>query len=234
MAELALTSLINDANLKAYYKLENANDTTPNAFNLTNNNTVSFASGKHGNGADFGSSNTDKSLSIASDLGINGGACSIVGWFKLNADIADGGAWQLVAQEDATNDILNAISYTRSGSTRTVAFRRYRQGIAGDEVTHNVNLGTTEWHHLAVTYDATNLRGYLDGALVAGPTAFSGNGAGVASASFAIGNNRGAAAGSNGYASILADDVAVFNRALSLSEIETLYKDTNNGLLAIL
>src|SRR6478736_10076054 len=86
MAELASTSLINDANLIAYYKAENAND-SKGSNTLTNNNTVAFSAAKFNNGFDGGSANTNKSMSIANALSFSGGAYSITLWVKLNTEI---------------------------------------------------------------------------------------------------------------------------------------------------
>jgi hypothetical protein len=226
MAELYTTSLFSDANLKAYYRLESGALTTDskNGFTLTNNNSVGEDMGKYGGAADFGTANTNKSLSIANDLGITGGAITITGWYRPNTDIGNGGVWIFTAQEDSGTSVQYAIEYRRSGATRTLVFRRYRQGIAANEITYNVDLGTTSYRHIVLTYDGTNLRGYLDGSLVAGPTAFSGNGTGVTADSFSIGNQRGLASGNGFYSSIDADDVAVFSRALTADEIGILFR----------
>lgn len=230
MSELLNTSLFNDANLVAYYRVESGALTTDSkgSFTLTNNNTVGEDTGQFGGAADFGTANTNKSLSIADNLGITGGAISITGWFKQNTDIGDGNTWYFAAQEDATNDVQYAIAYTRSGATRTLHFSRTKQGVATEEGTYNIDLGTSIFHHIVLTYDATNIRGYLDGDLVAGPTAASGNGTDITAASFAIGNQRGLATGHAFYSSIDADDVAVFTDALSAGEVTTLFKEVAN------
>lgn len=234
MAELNTLALKNDAALKAYYRLNSGaltTDSGPNTKTLTNNNTVGEDTGKYGGAADFGTANTNKSLSRVDDLGIQGGACSLAGWFRVNTAIADGGSWMFVAVEDSGTSVQYGIQYSRSGSTRTLTFRRYRQGVSADAVTYNVDLGATNWHHIVLTYDGTNLRGYLNNSLVAGPTGYSGNGSGVSADSFSIGNQRGAATGNRLFASIDADDVAVFSKALSVDEIDELYTDVASGAI---
>lgn len=220
--------------LKAYYKTETGALTTDNAnngFTLTNNNVVAEASGKYGIAADFGSNNTTKSLSIVDNLGIRGGAVSMSIWVKVNSDIADGGDWLFTALEDSTTSTQFGIGYQRTGATRNIVFKRFRQGVAADQITYNVDLGISNFHHLVLTYDTTNLRGYLDNVLVAGPTAFSGNGSGVTAHSFSIGNQRGLATGNGYYASAIIDDIGIFNRALSAAEISLIYTDTTSGVV---
>ncbi|MBI5954465.1 MAG: LamG domain-containing protein [Chloroflexi bacterium] len=215
------TSLFADANLVAYWELESGALTTDSkaSYTLTNSNSVSSGTGQFGGAADYGSSNTNKNLGVTSDLGITNGTFSISLWVKLNTEVGVGAEYSFVSSEDTTNDILKQINYYETGGTRRVAFRRWRQGIAADEVTYDVTLGTSNWSHFVVTYDATNLRGYYNGSLVAGPTAFSGDGSGVATAQTNIGSYR----NSSNYSSVLIDDVAFFNDALTAGEVTTLY-----------
>jgi hypothetical protein len=55
-------------NLRAYYKLENLNDSSGRGFNLTNNNSVAFSPAKYANGADFGTSGTNKGLTTTTNV----------------------------------------------------------------------------------------------------------------------------------------------------------------------
>lgn len=224
MAELSTTSLFADANLKAYYKLESGaltTDSGPNGYTLTNNNTVGEASGKYGICADLGTANTDKSLSIVNDLGITNGAVTMALWIKMRTEISTG-TWSLLQHEDAGTSINYQIEYDYNGGTRRLNFRRDKQGVAEGVSNYTVTLGTADWHHVVLTYDTTNLRGYVDGALVAGPTALSGDGTGVAADVFSIGAFRGTV---DGFTSAYIDDVGVFNRALTDAEVLTLYTD---------
>ncbi|MCA9402288.1 MAG: DUF2341 domain-containing protein [Candidatus Omnitrophica bacterium] len=75
---------------------------------------------------------------------------------------------------------------------------------------------TDDWHHLALTWDGSTLRMYIDGA-VSGTT-FSGSGAlnDTSQNNFYIGNDEG---GSGTFFNGLLDDVRVYNRALTAVEI---------------
>jgi hypothetical protein len=74
-------------NLRAYYKLENLNDLSGNGFTLTNNNSVAFNQGKFTNGADFGSSGTNKGLTYESNVfsALKVNNLQVMFWFKLNS-----------------------------------------------------------------------------------------------------------------------------------------------------
>lgn len=224
MATLRSTLLFNDANLKAYYEHSAGAllvDSSPNGNTLTNNNTVAEGTGKYGGGADFSATNTNKSLSVASNLGIDGGVISIVGWFQLKAEIASGN-WALAFQESATTDVGYYLDYAYNGGSRTLSFWRIREGVDTVGYTHSLTMGTTNKYHLALTYDGTNVRGYVDGTLVGTSASATGNGTGGVSA-FRIAAFAG---GSGGFASIISDDVAVFDRVLTADEIANLASDT--------
>lgn len=217
------TSLFSDANLLAYYELENGALTTDSkgSNTLTNNNTVGSDTGKFGGAADFGTANTNKYLSRADTLGVanSNTAVSFAGWVKLNTEITAGNAWQLSAMTFVTNNVYYIFIYDFGGASRKLQFQRVRGGVIAQGYDHTVTMGTTDWHHIALTWDTSTLRAYFDGTEV-GNTAASGNGSGSGSANaFSIGAyvNGGSAS------SIDVDDFAVFNKALSAAEVTTLY-----------
>lgn len=213
MAEIMTVSLKNDANLRAYYRLANVNDSSPNGFNLSASGSPTYVAGRFGNavrlatGSDF--------VSIANDLGITGGACSISFWMKMESEISAGNSY--IQQTDGGLNVGHSILYEYNAGTRRLYFRRSRWNVVHEGPTYNVSLGTV-WHHIVYTYDGTNVRGYLDGALVAGPTAASGNGSAAGSDLFTLVGNT----GSN---PTLFDDVAVFNRALTATEVLNIFSN---------
>ena len=95
--------------------------------------------------------------------------------------------------------------------------------IGNNAISYNTTLATGTWHYVAMTYDGTNLRGYLDGSLVAGPTAESGSGVGT------CGDPNYTSVGaihSGSYMQFMdgeIDESSVWSRALSASEISQLY-----------
>jgi len=208
--------------LRAYWKLDessgNAADSSGNGYTLTNTNTVGYAAALINNGSDHGTSNTNKRLVTTNDLGIDGGHISISGWIKLRTEISDGGFWSLLEQRGGATSVNYRIDYGRSGSTYTLQANRARNGISDNVVSTTGALGTSNWNHFVLTYDGT-LRLYVNGSSVGTPLTTSGNGSGGVSDGFAI------ASTANGFlhASIYADEVGVWSRALTASEVTSLY-----------
>lgn len=221
--ELINTTLYNDANLVAYYRLENTNDSKA-SFNLTNNNTVAFNAAKFNNGADYGSTNTNKSLTIANKLGITGGNITFLFWFKASVTPAEGVDFELCSQSDGTNFIWYAMRYQRDSGNLQVRSFRNKSGVANQNDINAIDLGTTGFHMMAMTYDGTTLKSYVDGSLLGSGTAASGSGSSGVSDNFAIGA---AVGGGSDFTNGIIDDVAVFSRALSATEILNHYNGTD-------
>lgn len=204
--ELYSTSLYTTANLVAYYRLEDATD-SKGSRNLTNNNSVSFSAAKFNNGANFGTSNTNKYLSYSTDNGgIDGGAMSISLWVKLSTEVANNGpVYTFVSQGSSVSKVRYQISYDEVGGVFYLSFVRNKNGVGNTTVVTTVSggLGTSNWHHLVLTYDNTNVTGYLDGSSI-GQTAGSGNGSSVTTNGYYIGAND----TQDRFASALIDDVA--------------------------
>jgi hypothetical protein len=226
--ELAQTSLYTDSDLVAYYRLENTND-TKGSNNLTNNGSVTFISAKFNNGAEGGSANTTKSLTVSSNLSYTGGAYSIAGWAKINTELTTANQqYSLFSVQDGITKTGLQIYYseTGEGSGYFLNFQRTKNYVGADNALYSLSsgLGTADWHLFALTYDGTNLRGYLDGSLVAGPTSASGSGTtqGTSGASILC-EVLGASGGVNMRASAIADDVAFFSRALTAAEVSSLF-----------
>lgn len=217
---LSQTKFINDVNLVAYYKLEDVND-SKGAYTLTNTNTVAFSAAKFDNGADFGTTNTNKKLEIADKLGIDGGVMSVSLWVKMNTEIASGYQFFFCNSTGDTTDTKYVVQYDYNAGTRRIRFGRVRNGVNIYGYDYTITMGTTNYYHLVLTYDNTNVYGYVNGALV-GSGAASGNGTGgINRTSIGVGNND---VSNEGYASATIDDVAVFNRALSAGEVAELYE----------
>lgn len=226
MAELkyaALGGLIADANLKAYYRMEAGaltTDSSGQGKTLTNNNTVGEADGKYGGGADFGTANSNKYFSIADKLGIDGGNYSVSCWVKLRTEITvDGTIYQLVDQGGSTTDVYFHLMYQRAAGVNKMTMQRFKNGVGGQSANYNVSLGTSAWHHIVGTYDGTNCRLYVDGVLRDTQPA-SGTGTGVTDG-FWIGSNTGVVQ----FSSVYLDDVAIFDRVLSQTDVDNLFND---------
>lgn len=231
MPQLLDTTLFADANLIAYYKLEDTAD-SKGAYTLTNNGTVAFNAAKFENGADLGTANTTKYLSVMNDMGITNGAVSISFWGKITAEPATNTIKNLFERGDSGTDVRHRISYEDQSGVKALVFNRQRENVANDQFTYNVTLGTSIFHHFVITYDGTTVHGFLDGADI-GNVASSGNGGSGVFSDYLIIGARMATQTDNTvslYASAIIDDFAVFNRQLTAAEILDLYL----GGLAIL
>lgn len=208
-------------NLISYYKCEDATDFY-GSNNLTNNNSVTFPAGKVNNGASGGTSNTNKSLSLNSNLGISGGACSISVWVKLLTEIT-AGRYVFVTVSDATTGTGYDVIYYYNAGSQFVGFYRFKQNVSNDGPTSSGALGTTNWNHFVTTYDGTNVRGYLNGTQVGVATAASGNGSGQSSQTILIAGNQASGTGPEDFASAIVDEVGIWSKKLSTQEITDLY-----------
>lgn len=207
---------------KALYHLENTTDSSGNGNTLTNNNSVAFNAAKFGNGADFGSSNSNKSLQILNNLGISNTSITMSCWSKRNAEISTG-IQTFFAHNDSTTRTKDYVYYDYNGGTRRLIFSHTKNFVGSADVVYNITLGTNNWYHLAYVFDGTNVYAYLNG-LYLGTASTTGNGTTQGHNSFAIGglpNDNGT--GFNNYSSSIIDEVIVENRVWSAEEVKKYY-----------
>lgn len=207
--EIFKTTLFNHPNLKAYYRLESGLFTTDTkgGFTLTNNNSVATATGKFGGGADTGSSNSNKSMSVANNIGIDGGPITISCWVNITTAPSSGQSAAFVQQANTTSKTGYFIEYNNNSGTLRVRFNRTR--FPGDQDQSIVvgTLTTGVWHNLILVYDGTNIWGFIDG-VKSTPAAATGNGGSGGGNSLSLFNR---AVEGNLFFSGLLDDVAIFN-----------------------
>lgn len=220
--EFINTTLYTDPALVAYYRLENTTATV-GGNNLTNNGTVAFNAAKFNNGADTGTS-INKYLSSNTPFNLGQGTMTLSLWFKSNT-ATPSAAGTIVDNFNNTSKTKFSIDYSTISSTKRVYFSRTIQAVGTAQVQYNIDLGTSVYHHLVMTLDGTDLKGYIDGVLVGSVSATNGTGTGTITDKFIIGApiNLEASFGMSG----IADDVVLFSRALTASEIYYLYTNTN-------
>lgn len=133
-------------------------------------------------------------------------------WYK--AAVAGYGNYQIVMSAQGES---YEMSITPQGALRT----GFKIGGARkcDNASHTSILDGN-WHMLTTTYDGTSIHRYVDGALVNGSTAATGEMSGV-SAPLLIGNYNGTTYGAK-EASV--SDVRIYYTALSEADIKTLYE----------
>lgn len=224
--ELFSMSYFSDANLQAYYRLEDVND-AKNSYHLTNFNSTPFNAAKFNNGADGGTTNASLRLATSSTLGISdiGTSISFSFWVKMNTEIGSGSQYMFEKTLGPTNPQVVGyyVRYEYNGGTRRLNFTRAKHGVADNACFISATLGTTNWTHIALTWDGSTVRGYIGG--TEGCTVAS-SGSGATDSNL---TNRFAILSSdNGYApgswlSGIVDDMAVFNRQLTATEILDIY-----------
>lgn len=210
-----LDTLRSDANLKAYYKTATGaltTDSSGNGKTLTNNNSVADGTGMFGGAADFGSSNSSKYLGISDNL-VGTGSFSYSLWIQNTADIPNSGdGIGYVSKATSSDKVFYYINYVNRSGVKTLIFARGKNGVASQESTYVIDLGVNVKHNFVFTWDGSYMRGYLDGALVAGPTAASGNGTTALGDYFQIGVE-------NYWMKGLIWDIAVLDRVLTPLEV---------------
>lgn len=215
-------------NLISYWKLDESSGNADDAVStndLTNAN-VSYTTGKINNGAVF--NQTTNKLQVNSNLGINGGSCSISLWAKMSANPASGFDDFFFLTANSTSKANYNIYYENNSGTLQLSFSRGRDNV-GDQIARtNVDLGTTNWHHCVLTYDGTNIEGYLDGTSI-GTAAASGNGTGPATGNVSLIGAWTYNGNYGNYHKGMIDEVGVWSRALSSTEVTALY-NSGNGL----
>lgn len=157
-------------------------------------------------------------VDISGNAGITGGAITLPIWVKLNNEIG-AGRWCFILQRESTNNTKYAIYYDYNSGTRRLNYQRTRFGVADVNSYYTVTLGTSNWYHIVLTYDNSKVRGYLNGALVAGPTSTTGNGTPGGADYIVIG------AESSGirFSDATLFDSRIYNHALTINEITEIY-----------
>lgn len=144
-------------------------------------------------------------------------------WFKTSLSNQSDGV--LVSFPETTSATGVDISFQYSNPNEKIRFNTYTHS-SNDRVEANFNYSDNNWHHLICSYNGSVHNIYIDGVLKASESA-----SGTlknAQNEFFIG------AFNTTYPSLRADNtffdqVCVFNYALSLSQITTLYGDSTNG-----
>lgn len=222
MPELIATTLIKDANLVAYWKLEDVND-SKGSRNFTNTGSVAFNTGKFNNGADYGQNNTTKYLSRTLDnFGLAGNAdVSVSLWVKIRTEPTTLTAFfELPSTLTVSRYLL--LDYDFNAGTP----RLHVDASLGTTIDYNVTLGTSVYHHIVVTRNVSGniITLYLDSVAVGtgtiGTTSTGAN-------EFTLGSNH---AGGQ-LSSAIFDDVAIFSRVLTAAEVALIYKDAAQGFI---
>jgi hypothetical protein len=214
------------ANLISYWKLDEASGTREDSVannDLTDNNTVGSAAGIISNAADFEASSSESlSITDAAQSGLDiTGNLSFSMWVKVESQ-PSGAAYTLLSKHNSADTGRSYLfQYQDSGGTKSLTFRVSSDGTSGNQTLASVNyeLTTATLFHVVVTY-ATS-----------GTTTFYVNGSSVGSAgsqATSIFNGvaafvLGASAAGSDFFDGLIDEVGIWSKTLSTTEITALY-----------
>jgi hypothetical protein len=181
------------------------------------------AVGATGPGTDFAArfdgNNDHVAVADASHLDWSSGELTVMAWVKPNgysnfAGVVVKGGDSLGSPEDANYSLMIM-------NNMQVRF------AAGDEYDGTTQVTAGSWHHLAVTYDGSTLKMYVDGQLdVQHAAAITPS---VNDDALCVGVNK---AGNDVYFAGLIDDVRIHDRALSAEELAALYLAASQYLVA--
>ena len=205
---------------RAVYHLNDLVDSTGNGYTLTNNNSVTMnATGKLGGAADFTSGNTNKSLSVANDVGISTTAYTIDLWVNKYSVTAYGqGTYTINA---STNRRYYGFYEDSGGASHRFA----HEGTSNTQFNVGTSWSNNTWHKLTQTFDNSSYFGYVNGALGSSRTS-SGNTGGVTN-TFRLGAHQGGTAVAALFWQGLIDEARVSSNTNSANWITTEYNNQN-------
>jgi len=208
--ELFCNTLFSDANLLGYWRLEgNSNDSKGSNNGTDTSVSYSYSYGKFGQGASFTSSSSK--IDLGTGLNLAGSPFTICGWIK----IADYSRYNnFVNKRDAT-------STTQYGTTLIINTGKLAYYDGATVYQSNSAVPQNTWVHIAFTLSAASngtLTFYQNGSNDGSINNVS-LGSGASNLPVCLGQVYGETNSLNGYM----DDVAIFNRALTATEISNLY-----------
>lgn len=216
-----MSDLRNDANLVAYYRFESdGSDETANNNDLSASGTPGFTTGKFGNGVDF---NGNSHYTITHDFGIVGGAYAISVWVKQDSAMSDYYGIVTINATTCNKDLY----YTTDGVSPRGLFVRRNTSNGNSTSNEVVDLGTSDWHHIVVCYDGSELWHFLDGVESSHSAATQAPGTASWSEKSFIGDLSSENRAWNG----IFDDLAIFSRALTDEEVAELWNDGDGAEL---
>lgn len=185
--------------------IENFGVTAADLALLDNNAAMSF------NGTDqYIDGGNDSSLQITGDL-------TLSAWVKVSSHVNYGG----IISKLQTGGSYNGYQITLGGSSGT--FRFYTGSSGGVDITAT-GFSTGVWYHICgvINHSSNVATLYINGSSVGTDTSF--NAQSNVSNSLKIGQDN-----NSNYFNGDIDEVAIFNKALSLSEVGLIYDATNNN-----
>lgn len=206
-------------NLIGYWKFDessgNASDSSGAGLTLTNNGSTSYATGKINNGADLEQSSSNFFSSTSTSFNFTS-AFTVSCWVKPESITALSYSPAILSKDSSGQGYNLRVSYIDS----KINWVRHDSTVP---VTSTTALSNGTWYFVAVTYDGTTIKLYV-------------NGSEEASASYTAHTASGSdfrVGGSTQYSSRLwdgmIDEMGAWSRALSSAEVSSLYS-SGSGL----
>jgi hypothetical protein len=195
----------------AYGFNENTGTTTADGSGNNLTGTIAGATwttaGKNGNALSFDGAND--MVSVADNAVLDATRVTLMAWVRPTTL----GNWRTAILKESTNGLAYAL-YAEDNVSRPAAY--VNLGANDREAKGTAKLAVDTWTHIAMTFDGAALRVYVNGALVRTQN-FSGNII-TTNSPLRIGGN---AIWNDEFFAGQIDDVRVYNRALSLAEVQT-------------
>jgi len=220
-SNLSISNLVNISSQSgvAYYKLDessgNASDSIGNVGTLTNNNTVTYSTGKINNGAVC--NGTNQYFNSAS-VSVTTNNWSVSVWvYPDDADISNqtffsyrpaSGNINIIQVEGLSTRALRIIVYGSNGTS----FKDYRT---------SVTISQSQWSLVNITYDGTSLKIYINGTEDTSVTKTQDDA--VTQTLTARVLRLGAETGALNFLSGMIDEFGIWSRALTADEVSQLY-----------
>ncbi len=215
--------------LRVYYHLEDINDASGNGRTLTNNNSVPFSAGKFGLGSDFGSSGTNKALSLSANpmSSLTYANATFSMWVKFNSisnPTAGSGYFFVLATRVTSGAGAARCFFNYSVSAGNFNINATIKLATGDAIaSYSIPVNTTNWYNFVfVKSSTTTAILYVNGVQVATDTGSGADNINVNSlCTLAIGNIGHTAFANQGWH--IMDEFIIEQRAWSASEIRKYY-----------
>lgn len=215
------------ANLQGYWKLEDANDSSANAYNLTNTGTATFAAAVFNNGVSLNGSSQYLSIADASCPNLEISGSQTWGCWMKPTDLPASDVYTVMGKANNTSSTTQHRLYINT--TGTIGFDL--EGTSTGFITSTPVVTAGVWNHVVGVYDsvAGKLFIYINGQ---GQSVANTGTVGDSNAKFSIGCEFSAASDTaNRFYKGMVDDAFVLNTALSADQVKELYEGRSVGEL---
>ena len=184
----------------------------------TGNGSTQAIEGKIGTAASFNGSSSKIVLPTST---FSPSTFTLSAWCNVTSDTDENTILELLDNQSYPNHTNIVLSAGSTGTSSRFLFRNYLANQYDYSPTGTVQKNV--WKHYAMTYDGSTVKSYINGSLVDSASFTLSNTVGTIS-SIQLGLSSG-----NRYLNGKIDQVRIFNKALSSSEVTTLYGENNTS-----